>query len=399
MARILLTDGEQRSTLAATRSLGRAGHEVLVAAASPKPLAGASRYCRRAFTVPGPGAGGGKFPAALEGIVESEGVEMVIPMTDVSAPAVLALRDRLPELRVPFPDADTYRAVSDKRHLLGVASDLGIPVPRQVELETPPGDDPEPAQWRDLRFPLVAKPARSAVEGAAGMEKFGVAVAADDDALERILGRYPASAYPILLQEQITGSGLGAFALFHEGEPVAWFAHRRIREKPPTGGVSVYRESIRLRDDLREHATRLLSHFRWSGVAMVEFKEDTATGIPYLMEVNGRFWGSLQLAVDAGVDFPALLVDRAMGGAVSPTEDYREGIRSRWLWGDVDHLLAMLRRGRTYRRTHPELPGAMGALGRFLIPWRPGDRFEVLRPGDPAPFVRETAAWFGSLRG
>ncbi len=51
---------------------------------------------------------------------------------------------------------------------------------------------------------------------------------------------------------------------------------------------------------------------------MVEFKADARTGTPYLMEINGRFWGSLQLAIDAGVDFPAILVAAALGAPIPP---------------------------------------------------------------------------------
>ena len=32
---------------------------------------------------------------------------------------------------------------------------------------------------------------------------------------------------------------------------------------------------------------------------MVEFKQDATTGTPYFMEVNGRFWRSLQPGIDA----------------------------------------------------------------------------------------------------
>jgi len=69
----------------------------------------------------------------------------------------------------------------------------------------------------------------------------------------------------------------------------------------------------------------------WHGVAMVEFKV-SADGTPYLMEVNARFWGSLQLAIDAGVDFPWLLYQLATGRDVESDDDYVTGVKSRWLW-------------------------------------------------------------------
>jgi hypothetical protein len=111
--------------------------------------------------------------------------------------------------------------------------------------------------------------------------------------------------------------------------------------------------------------------------------------------VNGRLWGSVQLAVDAGVDFPALLA-AAYAGDSLPAEPprYRTGIRLRWEWGDVDHALARLRRRDAENALPPGEPSRLGALGAVLLPWRPGDRLEVFRLGDPRPFLRESARWF-----
>ena len=133
---------------------------------------------------------------------------------------------------------------------------------------------------------------------------------------------------------------------------------------------------------------------RWQGVAMVEFKRDAKTGTPYLMEINGRFWGSLQLAVDAGVDFPALVVAAALGHQPLPVLQYRIGVRSRWWWGDIDHLLIRLRHSATHLALPPDAPSSWRVLGEFLALWRPGDRSEVFRITDPRPFLRETAQWF-----
>jgi predicted ATP-grasp superfamily ATP-dependent carboligase len=126
---------------------------------------------------------------------------------------------------------------------------------------------------------------------------------------------------------------------------------------------------------------------------MVEYKLDAASGKPYLMEINGRFWGSLQLAVDAGVDFPALLVTLALGGRPVPTLSYQTGVRSRWWWGDVDHLLARLRRSPSELALPRTAPGRWRATMDFLRLWRRGDRNEVLRWADPLPFIRETIDW------
>jgi protein-S-isoprenylcysteine O-methyltransferase Ste14 len=49
------------------------------------------------------------------------------------------------------------------------------------------------------------------------------------------------------------------------------------------------------------------------------------------MEVNPRFPGSLGLAIAAGVDFPSLYVQRAVGRPVTGPAGYRVGLRYRWL--------------------------------------------------------------------
>src|SRR5438034_1096161 len=180
--------------------------------------------------------------------------------------------------------------------------------------------------------------------------KLGVVPVADAAECRRALAALPAGAFPVLLQRLVSGDGEGFFALRWRGRTVAMFAHRRLREKPPTGGVSVYRESIPLEQRLVGPGLRLLEALDWSGVAMIECKRDLATGREMVMEVNGRFWGSLQLAIDAGIDFPALLVRCAAGETVPQTGDYRVGVRSRWFWGDVDPLYLRLRHDRSGSR-------------------------------------------------
>ncbi|MDQ3518433.1 MAG: ATP-grasp domain-containing protein, partial [Gemmatimonadota bacterium] len=226
-----------------------------------------------------------------------------------------------------------------------------------------------------------------------GSVKLAVRHAATRLQLEDEIRALDPAAYPVLVQQRIVGPGVGIFLLLWNGELIATFSHRRLREKPPAGGVSVYRESIAANPALVARSRALLGLFAWRGVAMIEYKLDAATGTPYLMEVNGRFWGSLQLAIDAGVDFPVLLTQAALDERPTPVSHYKTGVRSRWWWGDVDHLMARLRRTDVELSLPPGLPGRLGTLRDFFTLWRPGDRNEVLRFGDPAPFIRETIEW------
>jgi predicted ATP-grasp superfamily ATP-dependent carboligase len=183
------------------------------------------------------------------------------------------------------------------------------------------------------------------------------------------------------------------FLLLWDGKVVAAFAHRRIREKPPSGGVSVLRESVAIDRVLLQRSIDLMNVFSWQGAGMVEYKIDAATGQPYLMEINGRFWGSLQLAIDAGVDFPRLLVALATGERPDPVLSYRTGVRSRWLMGDLDQLLVRLRRSARELSLPPDVGGRGKALVEFVSAFGPRNRGEVFRLDDPMPGVREAIDW------
>src|SRR6185503_12080629 len=112
-------------------------------------------------------------------------------------------------------------------------------------------------------------------------------------------------------------------------------------------------------------------------------------GDAVLMEINGRFWGSLQLAMDAGVDFPALLVDAALGRRTTPVTAWRSGVRSRWFWGDADHLLARLRHSAADLHLPADAPSRLAALAGFIAasvrPWND----QVIRFSDPRPALHE----------
>jgi predicted ATP-grasp superfamily ATP-dependent carboligase len=391
MARILVTDGEQRAALAVVRSLGRAGHYCVVCSGRGRSLAGASRASRAEVVVPDALGLPNDFSESVASLVRARQIDLVIPIAEPAMLALLGARQHLAPAVLPFPELDTFRRVADKSTVLAHAAQLGIRVPI-AELLSSAGDHRR-LNRATLRYPLVLKPSRSVGEANGQRAKLTVSYAGSWQDLETRLEAYPAAAYPILLQQRIVGPGVGIFLLLWDGEIVAQFAHRRLREKPPSGGVSVYRESIAPPPTLIELSRQLLDRLGWYGVAMVEYKLDAASGKPYLMEINGRFWGSLQLAVDAGVDFPALLVTLALGGRPVPTLSYQTGVRSRWWWGDVDHLLARLRRSPSELALPRTAPGRWRATMDFLRLWRRGDRNEVLRWADPLPFIRETIDW------
>ena len=380
---ILVTDGNQRSTLALVRALGRAGVTVTVGECRPSSLAGNSRYCANTVCYPSPLEGEERFLAFLREILERRQHRVLLPMTDVTLQAVARARGTLtPLVEVPLPEWKQVTILQDKRQTLLLARQAGLSYPQTFLLH-----DNERVEdvAHTICYPAVIKPRFSWFLRDAQWFAGRVQYARNPSEL---IAKYQQShlliPYP-LVQERIEGEGRGVFLLVWDGELKAAFCHRRLREKPPSGGVSVYCESVPLDEVLVEKSFALLRSVGWQGVAMAEFKIDRRDGEAKLIEVNGRFWGSLQLCMDAGINFPLMLYRLATGERISSQFNYRVGVKSRWLLGDLDHLLIRLTRSRELHGTGTPGVSKVGALLNFLKLYERDMHYEVLRLDDPYP--------------
>jgi predicted ATP-grasp superfamily ATP-dependent carboligase len=384
--RVLVTDLEQRAALASIRSLGKAGMRVFGVTHAPHAIGGRSRYLYEQRVVPDPLAQPAAFATEVLRYAEQADVDVILP---VSEAAHLALYDgdAVSGRRVAAAAQAAFLRAADKELARAQASRCGLQVPAQVVMALGATDAAAAAT-----FPCVIKPVRSVPVGDTHRVKVGVSYAATPESLAQALGAYPASAFPVLLQERIAGSGLGVSLLRWSGQLLAASAHRRLREKPVTGGVSVLSETVALPDSTLARCVALLDALDYrDGVAMIEFKGDSLDA-PTFMEINPRLWGTVQLAIDAGVDVPALLVRAALGQVPTTEVRSRPGVRLRWFWGDVDHMLARVRRG--LGPDGAELPGGRLEAARLLGQERYGRAVEeVWRVDDWRPFVAECWNW------
>lgn len=387
---VIITDGNERSALAVTRSLGRRGLSVYVGAETPGSLSGASRYCAQSFVYPSPWRQPEAYVSCLIEAVRRWNVTVIFPMTDLAVELIGEQQHRLGgEVILPVASLDQYHQLSDKYQLTAWAEKQGIPVPHTIFV---PDGVVAKVIDRIAAWPVVVKPGRSLLKVDGVWKKTTVLYAHDPHELRRLYHEVWYLAWPSMIQQRISGEGQGVFGLFDRGKSLALFSHRRLRERPPSGGVSVLRESIQLPQPMTDYAVRVAQSADWDGIAMVEFKVDRQSQIPYLMEVNGRFWGSLQLAIDAGVDFPWLLYQFATTGAISgDASPYRIGIRSRWWLGDLDHLLLRLRKSDSELSLPPGSPSKGETIASFFRVWDPKTKAEVFRLSDLRPGLYELA--------
>jgi len=385
-ARVLVTDGETRAALACVRALSARGHRVHVAGATVRCLAAASRHATGSHAVGDPSIDPQGFAERLASTASAIGADLVLPVTEVSLGSIYAF-GVAERCVVACPERTAYEAAVDKQALLERGARLGLATPRSLLVRDVARLSSLPA---DFGYPVVLKARRSRFWDGARWVVGEARVLHRPEDLERARSA-PGFGGGALLQEFVPGRGEGVFLLCERGRTLARFAHRRLREKPPGGGVSVLSEAIAPDPELLAGSERLLRELEWTGVAMVEFRR-TPGGPALLMEINPRLWGSLQLAIDAGVDFPSLWVAR-LRGATPPVVEARLGTRTRWLLGDLDHLLIALRHRAVRGQLGKSVPGL---LRDFVASFFDGTRLEVLRRDDWRPFLRELRDW---LRG
>jgi predicted ATP-grasp superfamily ATP-dependent carboligase len=370
--RVLVTDGEFKHTLGIVRALGARGLEVHLLAGSGRAPAVHSRSVSAWYQAPASGAAG--FDERLLEVAGWNAPASFLPVGSGAMASAHRLRDRLPAgLRVALPEPDAFAIANDKHRTAVLASAVGVATLRGV----PVADAAAARQaGESLGFPLVLKSVREEgrkvlryVRSSAEVDQAFCAVSAN-------------ATGGVLAQEYAAGEGFGFSALYWHGRRVRHCMHRRVREWPPSGGTSACAESLPEAPELERAGTAVLDALRWHGVAMVEFKGSLAPGGLRLMEVNAKFWGSHDVALAAGVDFPGDLVALLEGRELPPQGPVLP-VRFAWpLGGDLWHGL--------FRPS---------ALPRVLWDAVSPGVVRNFRLGDPAPSFWEFVQWVRSAPG
>jgi predicted ATP-grasp superfamily ATP-dependent carboligase len=391
--RILVTGAHTTAALATVRSLGASGVTLTTIGESGRfNLARYSRYVSRALTLPCSEERPIAYFEELVRELQRSRYDLLIPMTDSTIAILRAYRERIENVvRVALPPERALAAVFDKELTIKRATENDVAVPRTWCFRSL-GEAWDTADA--LSYPCVVKPRFSRYwDGVGPIVREAVRHVHSAQALREFFSNTRTHPELLLVQERVYGDGVGVFALMKDGMARVVFAHRRVREANPTGGRASLAESIAADDRIVAPALRLLRALRWNGVAMVEFKDPGAPGAPVLMEINGRFWGSLPLAIAAGVDFPLLLVQQAFDMNMAVPLTYRCGLRCRHLKGDVSYVVASLK-GRPSNWSGP-FPTPLQAIAQ-ITPWPGRWRSYNLSVTDPVPALGEATAFVAS---
>ncbi len=348
----LITSAETNTALAVTRSLGEKGINITCASSTRLAKSFYSKYCKNRLIYPSPEKQPEHFSKFLLNEVRKNHYDALFLTTDLDMYCISKNREEfLPYVKIPN-DFPTFMKVLDKSQTIKVALALNIPVPGTVFVDNinQLGEISEA-----LEYPVIIKPRQSAALIFNQIVGGGTAyVNSKKEFIPKYKKLHQKIPYP-LIQEYIPGEEKGVFVLLHDGELKAIFGHKRFRTVNPLGGGgSALCESADIDPRIEEYTLRILREIKWEGAAMAEFKIDSRDNIPKLLEINGRLWASLRLAIASGVNFPYLLFKIMMNEDIEPVLTYKKGVKYRYLTGDFSHLIRVMIGTPAHAFEHPK---------------------------------------------
>jgi|GEM_PF-1036646 len=342
---VLVTCGHTRAGLATVRGLGHAGVAVAVGAPMRPALAMWSRYATTTVLLPDAAAEARRFAATVaEELVGRQAVG-AFAATDAAIWALSRFRAALPESALAFlPPHDAVVFALDRSALRDRARALGVAAVPTWRIDT--GADVEPVLLRlqrevataDGRLSALVRPIVPAIEREDGTRRVAAAIPVESiGATRRLLyEREDLVDSGCIIELRPPGDYLGYGAVCDRGEVVAEVFQERLRERDDLSGVSTLARTIPVDEAMRHAGRTLLRGLNYHGPCLIEFTRGS-DGVVRLVNLMPRLWGSLGLAIRAGLDVPWLMLRVARGDAV-PGAVARPGVVWRWVVGDVEVL-------------------------------------------------------------
>ena len=385
-ARILITEANELAGLGAIRSLGRAGYEIggPISETITSDATRWSRYAGAPLINPDPWKRHPAFRDWLAKQAKSGDWDLILPNSEAAIVAAAQVRAEGSGTVIAAP-ADTLLPYTLSKYAATEAAEkAAVPCPETKFFAELGSESQARSMLPDSRFPLILKTDNSTGKGGE-YRKGQTYTAGTFEQAVYLLPELLENNERFIVQEKIRGFGVGAFLLMQQGLVRLRFAHRRLHEVPFTGGYSSFRESTADSEAIRL-SEQLLRYIRYDGVAMVEFRREAGTGKTYFLEINGRLWGSIALALHAGVDFPVALVSSALGEPVEFEQpEYPVGLRCRHTPGEIAHVLSLWKGTEAQGATRTRKIRALGEFVRLSVD--PRIRHDHFWWTDPLPGV------------
>jgi len=364
----LVVEGvDDRAALAACRALAAAGWRV-GAASPPGGLAAASRVLSARHRITPPQEDLNAFASDIRAAVSEGSYEVVFSGGgDAEAMALSLVRDRI-GAAVPYGPHESFVRALDKLELARAAAVAGI--------ETPQATEATADALAGNTGPFVIKARLHAPRlGGEGPSRLPTTVTADRSEAAAAAEKIRQAGGEPLLQEAVHGTLMAFCCVRADGAILGRSQQRAERVWPIEAGVSSRARTVTVDPRIESRVLLLLAELDWSGVAELQFLEP-AHGRPQLIDFNGRFYGSLELAVRAGANLPAVWAAAATGRPLPQERTAQPGYVYQWLESDLRRALAERRGGL--------VADVAGTLGTALPP----TAHSITSRRDPRPLGR-----------
>jgi len=342
MSDVLLTYGWVRSSYSALRNLKKHDLKVVVSDSSCIGMSQFSRFSSGFNKYTSHYQNEEKFISDILDICSSHEIKLLLPShneTEIIARHRHKFNDGLVAM---IPDESHCKMFNNKSDAYDYVSNIGVPVPTRIKYS-----DPNVISQM-LREKGVERTVIKLLTGNSGKGVFyGKNAEHAQTIVKMLIEKYALaeSRYP-QIEEYVQGEGYGCSVLYNSGKYITHFTHRRLRDKIETGGTSTFREAA-VHRGIEAATQAIFDSLGWNGLAMCEFKVCSETGRFWFIEVNPRMWGSISLAIEAGVQFPYLAWLCATEGS-SQAIDYHASCKvksrwkARWLLGDIFIVLGKI---------------------------------------------------------
>jgi predicted ATP-grasp superfamily ATP-dependent carboligase/protein tyrosine phosphatase (PTP) superfamily phosphohydrolase (DUF442 family) len=324
---VLLTDASYKHTWALAKQFHDLGYEVEVLGSTLHPLRFSKYFTIIKFNF----HSSASWIINLRNILKNGDYDLFVPIGANSVQLAAEFKNEISEYtRVPITDQSKINFAFNKRNVSSLANKIGIRAPKEYSVK-------EINEKKDEIFPLFVKYVFE------NKRKFEPLLLKSHQHFVNFIQKY--SNIPeneMLFQERIQGQGQAFFAFYCSGKLHEYYMHKRIREISKQGGASTCAETI-FEEDLLIHGRKILDVLKWHGPAMVEFKREVKSNELFIMEINPKFWGSLALGIQSGVNVAEIIIKIAENLPYIPTPNSElKKIRLSWpLNGDLKNILKL----------------------------------------------------------
>lgn len=170
----------------------------------------------------------------------------------------------------------------------------GLPHPRTY-------DSKELKKEKDLPFPLLIKPLSS-------WNGRGLSLAKNEEELRGLVEREER----FIAQEYLTGEDYCVNVICQEGEIKQYSIQKGIIPSRHSFRPNLGAEFVEAKP-LLSIVEHIMAELNWTGVANFDVLKEAQTENYFIIEMNPRFWGSVEASQRVGVNFPLLYVQSVLG--------------------------------------------------------------------------------------